>query len=143
MDISQVPFAEHNGIVINSDGSLSMPFTRQTQNHFASAHAGAQFLLAESASGYLLLTHFPDLLGKVNPILRKSAITFVKQSQSELTARVKVSEQDLDKFLSSLLKRGRAVIELNVEVIDQQQDVTCTGTFKWLVTLSDSEKSSE
>lgn len=135
MDIAQVPFAEHNGIVINDDGSLSLPFEKQIQNHFAGVHAGAQFLLAESASGYFLLTHFPDLIGKVSPILRESTITFFKQSQSELMSKVNVSQQAVDKFLTTLMKRGRAVIELSVDVIDVEQQVTCTGLFRWFVTL--------
>lgn len=133
MDITQVPFAEHNGIVIDDDGRLSLPFKRQVQNHFEGVHAGAQFLLAESASGYYLLTHFPDLVGKVSPLLRESTITFYKQSQSDLSSTVNVTEEVVDKFLKTLSARGRAVIELSVDVMDSEQQLTCSGKFRWFV----------
>lgn len=133
MDITQVPFAEHNGIVIADDGQLSLPFKRQVQNHFEGVHAGAQFLLAESASGYYLLTHFPDLVGKISPLLRESKITFFKQSQTDLTSVVNVAEEVVDKFLKTLSTRGRAVIELSVDVMDAEQQLTCSGTFRWFV----------
>lgn len=135
MDITQVPFAEHNGIVIGEEGRLSLPYKRQVTNHFEGVHAGAQFLLAESASGYYILTHFPDLVGKVRPLLRESTITFFKQSEHDLTSIVKVTKEVEDKFVKTLIKRGRAVIELTVDIVDSEQQLTCRGVFRWFVQI--------
>lgn len=136
MDINEVPFAAHNGIVIEKDNTLTLPFDATIQNHLAGVHAGAQFLLAESASGYYLLTAFPHLRGKINPLLRESKIKFHQQTQSRLTAQVLVAEQAVEKWLKSLENRGRGAINLQVEITDQDNLITCEGEFRWFVQLN-------
>ena len=43
-------------------------------------------MLAESASGYYLLTAFPELVGHVVPLLRESRIKYVQQARGESVA---------------------------------------------------------
>ncbi len=133
MDITDVPFAAHNGIVIEQDNTLTLPFDTTAQNYLSGVHAGAQFLLAESASGYYLLTAFPNLHGRISPLLRESKIKFYQQAQSSLSSRVIVTEQAVDKWLKSMDTRGRGVINLQVEVTDEDSVVTCVGDFRWFV----------
>ncbi len=135
MDTSDVPFVEHNGIVIDEAGTLSLPFEKVVQNHMAGVHAGAQFLLAESASGDYLLTQFPEFSGQITTLLRESDIKFCKQAFGTLTSRVVVSETDVAKLLKSLRTRGRAVIEVPVEIRNGSGDLTCSGRFRWFVSL--------
>jgi len=138
MEVTAVPFAEHNGIVVDSAGGLSLPFQGTVQNHLSRVHAGAQFLLAESAGGYYLLTAFPDLAGRrVLPLLRESKIKYIQQAEGDLFSKVIVLDAAVDKFLQTLMKRGRAVINVAVEVMDVSNNVTCRGQFKWFVQLMD------
>ncbi len=133
MDISDVPFVDHNSIVIDETGTLSLPFGKAVQNHMAGVHAGAQFLLAESASGYYLLTQFPEFVGRITTLLRESDIKFCKQAKGNLTSRVVISDIDAAKLLKSLHARGRAVIEVLVEIVDEMGEMTCSGHFRWFV----------
>ena len=137
MEVSQVPFAAHNGITINEDNTLSLPFEKQVQNHMGGVHAGAQFLLAESASGYYLLTQFPEFVGKVTTLLRTSEIKFCKQAYGKLTSHVVVTDNDIAKLLKSLRTRGRAVTDLGVEIFDENDSFTCSCQFRWFVHLTE------
>jgi len=137
MDISDVPFVEHNGIKIDENNTLILPFEKTVQNHMAGVHAGAQFLLAESASGYYLLTQFPEFVGRITTLLRESDIKFCKQAYGNLSSQVELSEADIAKFLKSLHTRGRAVIEVFVKITDENDEMTCSGHFRWFVQLSE------
>ena len=135
MEITAVPFAAHNGIEIDENGAVFLPFHDSVRNHFDGVHAGAQFLLAESASGYYLLTAFPELVGHVVPLLRESRIKYVQQARGELASKVLLEEAEKQKFLQTLMARGRAVIKVAVEVSDRDGNIMCSGEFKWFVQL--------
>ena len=135
MEITAVPFAAHNGIEIDENGAVFLPFHESVQNHFDGVHAGAQFLLAESASGYYLLTAFPDLVGHVVPLLRESRIKYVQQAQGELVSKVLLQEAEKQKILQTLMTRRRAVVTVAVDVSERDGNTTCSGEFKWFVQL--------
>ena len=135
MEITAVPFAAHNGIEIDESGAVFLPFHESVQNHFDGVHAGAQFLLAESASGYYLLTAFPDLVGHVVPLLRESRIKYVQQAQGELVSKVLLEEAEKQKILQTLMSRRRAVVTVAVDVSERDGNTTCSGEFKWFVQL--------
>ena len=84
MDVTKIPFVEKVGIVQKSDGRLELPFNESVHNHLHTIHASAQFVLAETASGEILQTLFPELVGKVVPVLRDSKIKFKKSSNFEI-----------------------------------------------------------
>ena len=114
---------------------MFLPFHESVQNNFDGVHAGAQFLLAESASGYYLLTAFPDLVGHVVPLLRESRIKYVHQSQGELVSKVLLEEAEKQKILQTLMSRRRAVVTVAVDVSERDGNTTCSGEFKWFVQL--------
>ncbi|HAQ51023.1 MAG TPA: hypothetical protein DCR13_05705 [Gammaproteobacteria bacterium] len=135
MEIEQVPFAAHNGIEITPDNSVYLPENTRLNNHLSGVHAGAQFLLAESASGYYLLTAFPEFIGRITPLLRESSIRYSQQIQGALRSRIKVDDATIGKFRQTLAARSRAVIQLEVELINQQDLICCTASFRWFVRL--------
>lgn len=137
MEISQVPFAAHNGIEIDEQGVVYLPAVTTLENHLSHVHAGAQFLLAESASGYYLLTAFPEFVGRVIPLLRESKIKYSQQAIGKLVSEVVVSDEAVAKFLKVLKSRRKAVIEVAVNIRDTQDEVTCSGVFRWFVQLTD------
>ncbi len=72
MDVTKTPFVEKVGVIKATNGKLELPFTESTHNHLQTIHASAQFALAETASSEILATSFPELVGKVIPVLRDS-----------------------------------------------------------------------
>jgi len=65
MDVVEIPFVKKVGINKNTNGDLELPFNNEVQNHLQTIHASAQFTLAKTASGEMLQTKFPGLIGKV------------------------------------------------------------------------------
>lgn len=133
MDVVKIPFVTKVGLKKNSDGVLELSYEPDVQNHLQSIHAGAQFTLAETASGEFLQTMFPDLAENVIPVLRDAQIKFKRPAQKTITAYPSIPEEKSIEFINQLLQKGRALIEVNVEVKDVEGVVTCVGVFNWFI----------
>jgi len=123
-----IPFIETVGI---QKGMLTN--NESVQNHLGSIHAGAQFTFAEAASGKYLSSLVPELQGKIVPLLRESSIKYKKQAFSTLRSEVTIEEEALKDFLAKFEAKGRASIVAKVTLYDEENDVTCVGSFKWFV----------
>ena len=135
MNVIEIPFVDKVGIQINTNGELELPFYAGVQNHLQTIHASAQFALSETASGEILQRSFPDLAGKVIPVLRESQIKFKRPANRKIVAYPSVTAESLSKFDEQISKKGRALISVEVQVKDVDGIVTCTGTFKWFLQL--------
>ena len=133
MDVTEIPFVEKVGVTRSAKGSLELAFDETIQNHLQTIHASAQFALAETASGEILQTIFPELVGKVVPVLRESQIRFKKPATKTISAQATVSHEAIAKFQGQFKRKGRSSISVNVEIKDSENVVTCVGTFKWFV----------
>lgn len=133
MDVTKIPFVEKVGIVRTGNGLLELPFSAATQNHLNTFFASAQFTLAETASGDMLQSLFPELVGRVVPVLRDSSVKFRKPAISAITAHATVSDDAASRFMEQLSRKGRSSIPVEVELKDAEGVVTCTGTFNWFV----------
>jgi len=133
VDILKIPFVNKVGLKKNSDGVLELAIEPEVQNHLQSIHAGAQFTLAETASGELLQTLFPELAENVIPVLRDAQIKFKRPAQKTITAHPSIPKEKSIEFKNQLLQKGRALIEVNVEVKDAEGLVTCFGVFNWFI----------
>jgi len=133
MDVMEIPFVSAVGITRRSDGLFLLPLRKDVHNHLQTIHAAAQYALAETASGDTLLNLFPELDGRVVPVLRDSKLKFKRPASTAVTAYTEVSEQDVQRFLKQLTHKGRSIIGVEVEVRDEDEDVTCCGMFSWFV----------
>ncbi|MDH5360433.1 MAG: DUF4442 domain-containing protein [Gammaproteobacteria bacterium] len=133
MNILEIPFAKTLGMELNSDGALELPFSERIHNHLQTIHASAQFALAETASGAVLLQRFPELEGKLIPVLRDAQIKFRKPAQQNVTAYPSLNEDEVEKFRQQFSAKGRALIPVNVEVKDADGTVTCSATYTWFM----------
>ena len=133
MNIIELPFVEKVGIQKSVNGTIELPYTLDVQNHIHTIHAGAQFTLAETSSGAMLLTLFPDLINKVIPVLRESKIKFKKPATKSICAFPTVSDASREKFNEQYKNKGRALISVDVEVREIDGTVTCISTFSWFL----------
>ncbi|MHC4558824.1 MAG: YiiD C-terminal domain-containing protein [Planctomycetota bacterium] len=133
MDVTEIPFVEKVGVIRSTKGVLELPFNETIQNHLQTIHASAQFTLAETASGEILQTIFPELVGKVVPVLRDSQIKFKKPAIKTISAHPAVSDEAILKFKERFKKKGRSSISINVKIKDSENVVTCVGIFNWFV----------
>lgn len=133
MNLLEIPFVSHVGLQNNPDGNLVLPFDNKVQNHLQTIHASAQFALAETASGECLLKTFPDMAGKVVPVLRDSQIKFKKPAQKDIVAYPHIEKESIDRFSEQFAKKGRASISVNVDIKDIEGTLTASGEFNWFV----------
>jgi len=133
MNLLAIPFVQTVGLTEDQNGRLTLPFQTTVHNHLQTMHASAQFTLAETASGQLLLTLFPELEGKVLPVLRSSEVKFKKPATQELFAHATVSDEARLRFHKQLETKKRANITVDVSLEDKDGTVTCTGSFDWFV----------
>ncbi len=129
---TDIPFVRHLGIE-EENSKLSLDFKNDVLNHIETIHASAQFALAETQSGIHLQKLFPELEGKVLPVLRDAQIKYRKPAQEKIIAFASTDAEDVAKFRSQFEKRGRASIQINVEVKDINGVLTSQATFTWFV----------
>jgi acyl-coenzyme A thioesterase PaaI-like protein len=111
---------------------LSLPGSPRYLNHLGTVHAGAQLALAEASSGEFLLRRFGALAGIV-PVVRRLEAKFAHPARGRLFARATASEPVLNKLGTDLAERGRGIVKLSVEVIDQDQAVTLKAIIEWFI----------
>lgn len=133
METIEIPFAKKVGIKKNKDGILELNYDESNQNHLKTMHASALFTLAESASGDALQRQFPELVGKVAPVVRDSQIKFKKPASSHVLALPSITDESLSKFKEQFKRKGRSFIAVEVTVQDSENSVICIGTFNWFV----------
>jgi acyl-coenzyme A thioesterase PaaI-like protein len=133
MDIAEIPFNKFIEITSDDEGQscLSLEFKEHMKNHLGTMHASAQFALAEACSGLGLQICFPHLEGSVVPILRKSEVKFKRPAASGIRAQAEILEEHKELFERQLERKGRASIEVTVNVFDQDGTITMSGNYEW------------
>lgn len=135
MDITQIPFnkfIEISHVAENKD-ILVLSFNDNMKNHIGTFHASAQFALAEACSGLALQKSFPYLENSVVPILRRSETKFKKPAQSKIIGKTTIGDEAASKFNLQIENKGRASITVNVEIEDENGNITMNGTYDWFV----------
>lgn len=132
MKVSDIEFVKLVGIK-QSQNSVSLAFKKDVLNHIESIHASAQFTLAETQSGLLLQELFPDLVGRVVPMLRESKIKYKKPALKKITAFATCSDENIQKFQEQFSKKGRATLSVSVDVEDEEGVLTAVSEFIWFV----------
>jgi acyl-coenzyme A thioesterase PaaI-like protein len=129
---SDIPFVKHIGIQEN-ENELSLDFSENVLNHIKTIHASAQFTLAETQSGLYLQSLFPELEGKVVPLLREAQVKYKKPALEKIMAYATADEEEVEKFRASFEKKGRASLSIRVEVKDINDVLTSQANFSWFV----------
>lgn len=133
MEIVKIPFVQKVGIKKNQQGNLTLGLDESNQNHLQTIHASALFTLAESASGEALQVHFPELAGRVAPVVRDSQIKFKKPAVKLVTAFSTISDESISKFNEQFKRKNRSSITVGVTIKDSDENVVCVGEFNWFV----------
>jgi acyl-coenzyme A thioesterase PaaI-like protein len=129
---TDIPFVRHIGIE-EKNSELSLNFNENILNHIKTIHASAQFTLAETQSGIHLQSLFPELEGKVVPVLRDAQIKYKKPAQEKIIAFASADEEAIEKFKVQFDKKGRGSLQIEVVIKDINDVVTCQATFTWFV----------
>lgn len=137
MKLLEIPFVKKVGIERNSQNQLELSYNPAVYNHLDTIHASAQFTLAETASGEILQSMFPNLVGKVIPVLRDSTVKFKNPAIKSVSAHAFISDEAVEKFNRQFSTKSRALILVDVVLKDNEDTITCTGQFSWFVQAVD------
>ena len=132
IEATDIPFVKHIGIK-EIDNVLSLNLKKSVCNHVETIHAAAQFTLAETESGMHLQSLFPELEQKVIPLLREGKIKYIKPAAMKITARSFVEEEAVEKFKIQFARKGRALLQIRVEIKDVNNVLTSEARYTWFV----------
>jgi acyl-coenzyme A thioesterase PaaI-like protein len=130
--VTEIPFISHIGIT-DEEENLVLDFQDYILNHIKTIHASAQFALAETQSGIHLQRLFPELEGKVVPVLRDAQMKYKKPAVEKIIAFSSANEESIEKFKTQFEKKGRGTLQIDVEVKDINNMLTCQGSFTWFI----------
>jgi acyl-coenzyme A thioesterase PaaI-like protein len=130
MDVWAIPFNRFLGLRAGG-AALTLPADPKYHNHLGTVHAGAQFSLAEAASGQWLLDRFGDAAADYVAVVRHADVKFRRPATGELTTQAGASPEEAERFLETLTRRGRATIEVRVQVLGADGSATLESTFEW------------
>jgi len=129
---TDIPFVKHIGIK-EKEGELSLELKRSVCNHVETIHAAAQYTLAETESGMHLQSLFPELEQRVIPLLREGKIKYIKPAARTITGHSFVEEEAVEKFKKQFTRKGRALLQIRVEIRDSEEVLTAEARFTWFV----------
>jgi len=132
MKATDIEFVKLVGIE-QSENSVSLAYKKDVLNHIESIHASAQFTLAETQSGLFLQELFPELVGKVVPMLRESKIKYKKPALKSIVAFASSSDENVTKFKEQFSKKGRSTLSVSVDIKDSEGVLTACSEFIWFV----------
>ena len=132
MKATDIEFVKLVGIE-QSENSVSLAYKKDVLNHIESIHASAQFTLSETQSGLFLQELFPELVGKVIPMLRESKIKYRKPALKNIVAFASCSDESIEKFKEQFSKKSRSTLSVSVDVKDSEGVLCSSSEFVWFV----------
>jgi hypothetical protein len=144
MDITQIPFNKWLGITRVQDGSgylLELGESPDFQNHLGKVHASVQFALAEATGAEYLLPAFPELSGKVVAVVRRVEMKYKAPLKGRIRSKAAVGQEETGQFLRQFRTKGRGLIGVSVQVVDDDGSVGLIGRVEWFVQEASSPRS--
>jgi acyl-coenzyme A thioesterase PaaI-like protein len=135
MDVTAIPFNKFIGLeraAPDSDFLVSLPGALHFTNHLNTVHAGALLAVAEAGSGAFLLKNLGDGTGYL-PVVRRMDSKFKKPAKGRISARASVLPDQLERVKTDLSAKGRALITVSVEVVDESGVVALSSEIEWFI----------
>jgi predicted ester cyclase/acyl-coenzyme A thioesterase PaaI-like protein len=136
LDVTQLPYNRLIGLepAPTENGFLvSLPGASQYTNHLGTVHAGALLAVAEAGSGAFLLMRLGDSTGFI-PVVRRMEAKFRRPATGRVSARAVVASEEVARWKSEMIARGRVLAPVPVEVVDTGGAVVLSATVEWFIT---------
>ncbi len=112
---------------------LVLPSGSQYSNHLGTVHASALLALAEASSGEWLLRHLSGLEGII-PVVRRLESKFRKPANGVVKSSVTPKTKQIEILKSDLAAKGRALIEVSIELHDEGGQHVLSAVVEWFIT---------
>jgi len=99
-------------------------------SHVGTMYAGALFSLAEVPGGAMFLTSFD--ISKYYPIVKEMTIRYRKPALTDVTVKVAMSEEEMQRVAREAEETGRGQFVLRAELFDDNGQLVCEseGTYQ-------------
>ena len=132
LDVTQVPFNSYIGLKFSdAPNLLSVKAEDFHMNHVGTISASVCMTLAEVSSGEFLLRNL-NLDGKT-PVIRNFHCKFKKPALNKIFAQCNASAELIEKWQVDLDKKGRALIEVPIEIVDELGAILVTAKVEWFI----------
>jgi acyl-coenzyme A thioesterase PaaI-like protein len=134
MNVIDIPF---NALLKIEKAPADSPYLLQLQespcllNHIGTIHAGVQLTLAEAASGQWLMQAMPELADKMIGVVRRVEAKFKNPMLGAIYSRAVTSLDEIRRSAEPLASKGRALVAVAVEIVDNSGNVGLVATFEW------------
>jgi acyl-coenzyme A thioesterase PaaI-like protein len=135
MNIADLPFNRFIGIAhAQKEGSvLALPNDARYTNHLGTVHASALLALAEATSGDYLIRELSGIGFEVLPVVRRLEAKFRKPAFGAVFSRMGIRPEKKEQFTSTLKAKGRALLEIPVDVHDEKGTHALAAIVEWFV----------
>lgn len=132
--VTELPFNSFLGIQAASETEklLQLPAGGQYLNHLGTVHASALLALAEASSGEYLLRHFGSSTGLV-PVVRRMEAKFRRPAHGAVSSLAAASAEELAQMEADFAAKGRALVEVKVDLHDESGVHALTATVEWFI----------
>ena len=134
IDVTKLPFNHFIGLKISDKSNYLLMLDDRTEyhNHLDTVHASAMFSLAEATSGHFLLNEFSELTNIV-PVVRKVEVKYKKPTIGSVYSQAKFFETEKNEVLEALTQRGRAILKVEVSLLNETEELIMQSIFEWFV----------
>lgn len=80
-----------------------------------------------------MLSHFKELFSDYIPVVRRAKVKLRKSANEEIYAKAQVSDEELQKFMVALKTKDRAILSINVDVVDSTNTITMNASIEWFI----------
>ena len=140
MNIEDIPFNHHIGVTKSSlpDYRLEIDSEGHHLNHLGTVHGSVLFSLAEASSGDFLLDYFRTT-GAVAMIVRSNA-KYSDLAKGVIRSRILTGTEELEKARKAYQNKGKAMVEIAVQIVGEDDTQAAEFSFQWFLTRSPSAK---
>ena len=132
MNVADLPFNRHLGLVVGPDGQVTLPVSAIHHNHLGTVHASALYAVAEACSGEWIIRHLATALPDALAVTRSGTIQYKKPALSALTATVTTTSTSAAEVVQRVTERGMGRVTLDIEIACDGI-VAATATFDWVI----------
>ena len=138
MDITALPFNAHVGIARSErEGCLLFlaPLPHH-ENHLGTVHASVLFALAEASSGEFLIRTC-ETRSDIGGVVRRSSAKYSRPATGNVHSRVKSPAEDIVAAIAAVDARGKALVEIELELVDEANVLLASFGFTWLLGINE------
>lgn len=138
MKVLEIPFNAFLGVKQAPGDSgmlLELDESSSSLNHIGTVHACVQLSLAEASSGEFLTRALPEYDGRAVAVLRRVEAKFRNPIRGKIFARAVTTESEVRQAAEPLASKGRAIVAVTIEIVDNSGVVGMAATFDWFARM--------